>query len=405
MYPADGPPVVDRLGEVLTADLNLRAGPSTTSDRLGVLPKGGWFIVLAGPRIVDGYAWYQIAAVLPLEGGCARSEPPLLDCANWLGWAAAGSPTGERWLGALAIDCPAGRDTATYLSMTPAQRLACAGGGEWQLRAYLAPSTDGRGCAPSWTTEPAWLDGACNFIFPQPAATEFDVDSSLPAWVAPVLGKCPSLNEPSCPLGRYRGSWVVLLGHLDDPAAHSCRAVPSGIDGTNFDPPSADQVVLDCRLRFAVRGVLGAQSTAPAPNTGDFDRPPGYAIPSLPFTHAIDASNAVPNANASGRCAGGMAGTWYTFTSSEAQVVVADTFGSSYNTVIDVWAWPLNVPLNYQNFPAVSDRVEVACNDDTGGGTASEVVFAAAAGRTYVITVTTAGSTTPGFLTFHLSRG
>ena len=407
MESADGPLVVDKLGEVLTSELNLRAGPATSSERLGVLPKDGTFLVLAGPQVADGYAWYQIAAV-PQDAVCLPSQPPLLSlCTDWLGWAAAASPAGERWLGALAIDCPVGRAAPAYLSMLPAQRLACGGSLGWQLTVYLAPSTDGRGCAPGWTTEPAWLDGSCNFLFPLLAPAEFDANSSLQVWAAPGLGSCASLGDPRCELGRYRGSWVTLIGHLDDPAARSCRAVPSGIEGTVFDPPTPDQVVLDCRLRLVVTEAVAISVPAPSPptTTAAIDQPPGFAIASVPFTNAIDVSNTVGDARGFGHCDGHATDVWYRYTAPQDETLAVDTLGSNYDTVLDVWTWPLNLPINDSTLDTgLTDMVAVACNNDANGLTTSEVVFAAKAGRTYVIRVSL-GTFEAGLLNFHLSRG
>lgn len=61
--------------------LNLRPTPSTAQARLGVVPAGTTFTVLAGPECADGYVWWQT------EYGGRR------------GWLAEGDPrTGDYWL-------------------------------------------------------------------------------------------------------------------------------------------------------------------------------------------------------------------------------------------------------------------------------------------------------------------
>jgi len=149
------------------------------------------------------------------------------------------------------------RDTDAYLAMLPAERLACAGHDEWRLGAYIAPQGGGRGCYPMYVTDLFWLDGSCNILFPQPVERQYDADEALQAFVHPDLGDCPGYPQPPCPFDDFKGSWVEMIGHLDDPAAVTCVAVPSSwAPSPPPPPPDADLVVHECRLRLVVTEIL-----------------------------------------------------------------------------------------------------------------------------------------------------
>lgn len=63
---------------------NIRREPTTQAERIGSIPGGDIFRVLAGPRCADGYAWWQVS-----YGGVT-------------GWTAEGSAAGDYWLEPLA---------------------------------------------------------------------------------------------------------------------------------------------------------------------------------------------------------------------------------------------------------------------------------------------------------------
>lgn len=253
--------LVDDLAEVLVDDLRLRAAPGLNADSLGVMPAGEPVYVVDGPIAADGYEWYQLASVRePYRGDCGDpAPPPSLECMNWFGWAAAVTPIGDRWLMPLDSPCPAERDTDAYLRLAPAARLACAGSEEWRLTAYMAPLEGGRGCLRAYLTKPAWLD-PCAASFPQPEESQVDSSTDLVAFVHPDLGQCQmGLPSPECPFDALKGSWVELVGHLDDPAAATCQST-TGIAEPPFPPPDADWVVFLCRIEFVVtelRAVAG----------------------------------------------------------------------------------------------------------------------------------------------------
>lgn len=177
-------------------------------------------------------------------------ESPQFQCTNWVGWAAGTTPDGDRWLEPIDPDCPPGRDTATYLSMDALTRLACASDDEWRLVAYLAPP-GGRGCFSAWVVDPMWM--ACARLFPQPVESELDGDSSLAAFIGPQLGAC---DAGGCPFDELRGSWVEIVGHLDDQVAATCTYVlNSQIAEAPSPSPDPDVAVFGCRLNFVVTEV------------------------------------------------------------------------------------------------------------------------------------------------------
>jgi hypothetical protein len=250
------------MAQVLVNNLNLRVQPSAAAESLGHLPLSEPAYIVDGPVEADGYQWYQLASVFePYVAPCG--EPlitPTLACSSWFGWAAAGSPQSEQWLEPMTPECPAERDTDAFLALQRATRLACAGDDEWKLIVYLAEE-GGRGCTPIWYTEPVWLFAQCNLFFPQPVEAEFDGDTRLQTFVHPDLGTCTySLYQAGCPFAPYKGSWVQMTGHLDDPAAQTCTAKFSDEylgDRDPPPPPDPDQVVFECRLAFVATAVRG----------------------------------------------------------------------------------------------------------------------------------------------------
>ena len=203
----------------------------------------------------DGYSWYQLASLTEPTTYCEMSPTLSLEGCGWFGWAAAKDADAEQWIQRSAVDCPAERTTAAYLAMAPSERLVCAGDEQWELKVYIAPLDGGRGCFPIWVTSPAWLDANCNFFLPQPVERELDEDGSLQAFIHPDIrpGSCPEQGWLTCMLEDLRGRWIVMTGHLDDPAAKRCKPVLTGQGGGEM--PSRDEVAYDCRLRFVVTKV------------------------------------------------------------------------------------------------------------------------------------------------------
>jgi anti-sigma factor RsiW len=134
------------------------------------------------------------------------------------------------------------------------------------------------------------------------------------------------------------------------------------------------------------------------------DNPPGIAITSLPFSQSTDTTLAQIHAmEGASVCGSGTQSVWYSYTADQASTLVADTFGSGYDTILDIWTGSLTS--DYLN-PGFETLVPLACNDNAGDSLQSEVVFAVTPGVSYVIRVSTGGNSgIGGALTFHLARG
>jgi len=249
---------LDTMAEVRADGLSLRAEPRRDAAAMGTLPNGEPAYVVGGPSEADGYVWYQLASVRQAyRGDCGDPAPaPSLACSPWLGWAAAITPEGDAWLAPRTIECPTTLDTDAYLALLPAERLACADDRTWTLTVYLPPETLGRGCYPVWMTAPGWLDGSCNFVFPQPVESHYDSDDRLQPSVHPDLGACGLGDEPSCPFDALKGAWIEMVGHLDDPAARTCTSeLSSNFAEAPYPPPDSDLVVFACRTRLVVTAI------------------------------------------------------------------------------------------------------------------------------------------------------
>ena len=252
--------VVDALAQTTVGGLTVRTEPSIAAEPLGTLPPPrprSFSPVPSRPTGTPGTSWGARASKSVAECG---GEVPQFQCTSWVGWAAATTPTGERWIVPLDPECPPERDTATYLSMDAVERLACAGDDEWRLVAYIA-APGGRGCMPVWNVDPFWMDPSCSFFFPQPVERELDEDTSLQGFIAPELGEC---GPGGCPWDDLTGSWAEIVGHLDDPVAESCTYVlNSQVDEAPSPPPDPDLAVFGCRLGFVVTDLTA--TTAPTP--------------------------------------------------------------------------------------------------------------------------------------------
>jgi hypothetical protein len=257
--------------------LSLRAEPGLDAERLGSLSADSVSVVLDGPVSADGYTWYQLSGLEnplsglrnPLAADCAvpyQADPwtqaplnaPTAGCPYWLGWVAAASLEGESWLRPVSredVSCPeTPLGTETYRSLTAMRRLGCFGGATWTLRAFIAPHSGDRGwMSPYEVSVPPWLHDFA-IVFPQPEESEYDGSSELVMHVHPDLGRCDFGTSPECPFVAFRGQWVEIHGHLDDPASRSCVATYRDAwthgDGDRPPPPDPQRVILECRTRF-----------------------------------------------------------------------------------------------------------------------------------------------------------
>jgi hypothetical protein len=251
--PAASAIVIDGLAKSTVDGLTVRATPGTAGAQLGTIDTGQLGFVVAGPVSADGYAWYQLGAVvLPPMANCAT---PVLttpfSCPDWLGWVAAGQPGGQPWLEATGLPCPASPMNLETLLNEPAplgprtalERLACFGSTSIRFRGWWPqiPPNAGLGGTCGATPNPtvAWL--FCQNINENGLAisesTGFE-GAGLKLLIDPTSG----VTMPP------RGQWVEVVAHLDDPAARDC--VPAG--GGEQDPA---KVVLTCRAELVADSV------------------------------------------------------------------------------------------------------------------------------------------------------
>jgi hypothetical protein len=135
-------------------------------------------------------------------------------------------------------------------------------------------------------------------------------------------------------------------------------------------------------------GIAQAQSV---PSNDDFGA--ATSISTLPFADSADTTAATAASDDPTAC-GNNGSVWYTFTPSQNEAITASTIGSDYDTVLSVYTG------------ARGALGLVTCNDDSGGGFQSQVIFSATAGTTYFFMISTCcgtGGTGGGQLTFNVS--
>jgi uncharacterized delta-60 repeat protein len=130
-----------------------------------------------------------------------------------------------------------------------------------------------------------------------------------------------------------------------------------------------------------------APARAVAPSNDDFDTPTVVGV--LPFTDPLDTTEATRAAD-DPSCAGDDGSTvWYSFTATEAVRIVADTFGSDYDTTLSGFA---------------GDRgslTQLACNDDAQG-LQSRIALDVAAGESVSVMAGSFGGGLGGNLVIHM---
>jgi len=115
-------------------------------------------------------------------------------------------------------------------------------------------------------------------------------------------------------------------------------------------------------------------------------------ITALPYTDTVSTTTATTETtDPTPSCGGGTRShtVWYKYTPAANGSLLADTFGSNYDTVLSVWTG------------SPGSFTSVGCNDDTSGGQ-SQVALAVTGGTTYYFMVSAWSS--GGTLVFHLAR-
>lgn len=172
--------------------------------------------------------------------GDIETSTDLISASAWINLAVA-SATGPP---AVVPPCPQGSvEVHDLLAIDATARLTCFGNRSITFVAYLPTPSDA--CAGTGI-EPHWLRGcAVGVVVPQAAPGN---SVGLPARLHPSTGLDPS----TIPADR----WVLVTGHHDDPAAATCREIPSA--GVLAEPRAVS--VLECRKQFVITEMTEAES-------------------------------------------------------------------------------------------------------------------------------------------------
>jgi hypothetical protein len=212
------------VAEVVTDDLRVRTWPGTgeASTKLEPLLKPGTKLyVVDGPVGDSGYRWYKVMTIDPSielsPPGDAEDEPFFEE-----GWVAVADTTGEPWVQAAKVPCPAAPSTVEELvDVDDVTALACFGDAPLTLRARVLSCFDSPelknhdACQPDTggiPVQPDWFNRSYWFLVPPQGV--FNARDSMLEFHDDPLGTAP---EP-IPLGIP----VTVTGRFNHPAASAC---------------------------------------------------------------------------------------------------------------------------------------------------------------------------------------
>jgi hypothetical protein len=212
----------------------LRDG-ATSGGLIGYLPMGSRSFVADGPVSAGGYQWALLVGPgIPPASGCATFPTTELTCPVWFGWAAIADPvSGDPWFADDPSECP-GPDTGdsrAIMMLGDVEALHCFSGDQLVLPGWLPAESLSEGC--NGVESVSWL------VCETGAGTLFaarDEAVSIELYVDPT-----SDVDLSATTGQ-----VTVIGHVDHPAARSCRTAFVG----HPDNPVLREV--NCRARFVV---------------------------------------------------------------------------------------------------------------------------------------------------------
>ena len=225
-----GPPrglVRDAIAEVVVDSLRVRGLPSTADNSAKferLLGRSDHVFIVDGPVPADGYDWYLVQAMV--ESGSEPGAP--------FGWVAAASRDGEPWIDDVEeTDCPGVPEDAIRLGAIPPEVLIhCFGRAElsFEVAANIY-------CLPDEVrqVEPAWFGAGCGML---------TGDACGSCGLAIAADPASGIEIPR----EQSGRWAVR-GHVDDPAAGTCRAPTGGAADTQV--PEQFGVHL-CRTTFVL---------------------------------------------------------------------------------------------------------------------------------------------------------
>ncbi len=225
-------------------NLRVRSAPTTAASSRKLkppLPAGTRMLIVDGPVVADGYAWYEV-----------RTDGELIDL---FGWVATGK-NGEVWLAPKRPRCPEDADTATVATLNRVDFLVCYGDSRVQVRARAADFRDTRldTAACGWVRQ----TGACDvdtrwLLFPSASVTlvtdkgiEHRIDLAVPPDLASRLQEIP------------HQATLLLTISMDAPEAVSC-VVHDSVTGSDLVP--AHQAVTACRLEFVIQEIAWRDGT------------------------------------------------------------------------------------------------------------------------------------------------
>ena len=235
------------MAEVVTDDLRVRTGPGTGEASTilePLLQPGTKLYVVDGPVGDSGYPWYKVMTIDPTielsPPGNAEDEPFFEE-----GWVAVADTTGEPWVEAAEVACPAAPSTVEELvDVDDVTALACFGDAPLTLRArvlscFASPELESHDFCQGRTgdipLQPEWFDSSYQFLVP--AQGPFNERDSMLEYHEDPLGTAP---DPF-PLGKP----VSVTGQFNHPAASACA----------WDWLGTVVATVYCRTVFAVTAI------------------------------------------------------------------------------------------------------------------------------------------------------
>jgi len=147
-------------------------------------------------------------------------------------------------------------------------------------------------------------------------------------------------------------------------------------------------------LSFGLAVLLPARPALAQGTPANDDFSSATIISALPFTDTADTTGATSASDDPAGCGTNNGSVWYALTPSQNEVITANSFGSSYDTVLSVFTG------------ARGALTFITCNDDSSGTVQSQVNFSATGGTTYFFMISRCcglGGSGGGQLTFNVS--
>lgn len=220
------------IAEVALDTLPLRPTASESAEPVGLLGRGARLFVIGAPEEDGDQRWYRVAVSAGPYTSDACPDPATCMAIGWVG----GPATGEdEWLTDVTVLCPISPMTIEELgALPPLERLHCYGNGE----ITGTGSIDHGCCTPGGPIvyEPEWL------------AAPWSPQGAFFAGTG-ILFRTPpdaALDVPE------RGALISFTGHLEDPAAPTCRASANPDETQPVELPPPARTVLQCRTELVV---------------------------------------------------------------------------------------------------------------------------------------------------------